>query len=297
MQLEVGKKYKAIDGTITTITRETNESDGYPDVYKFKGDDEAVYTIGGYFWGEHKELSPHDLIEEVKEDNVNTKPEVNMQLEVGKSYKSRSGQPIRIEKMTNSELFPFKGVNGMSYRNTGKFFKNSQSDFDLIEEVKETKTPVSIVKEDNGKGTKLDSGKPRMDLIPMKAMEEVASVLTFGAKKYDAWNWSKGINYSRLNGAALRHLTAFMEGENIDPETGISHIAHAACNMLFLLDMVRNKPDMDDRRFTLQPRPEDIKKVFDELQNKLDELGKPLKDLPTLEVPADSIYGKGTRKS
>lgn len=84
-------------------------------------------------------------------------------------------------------------------------------------------------------GTKHDNGKPRMSLIPHDAMVAVAEVLTFGAKKYDSWNWAKGFKYSRLLDAAYRHLGAWKEGETKDPESGLSHLAHAACCIVFLI--------------------------------------------------------------
>ena len=98
-------------------------------------------------------------------------------------------------------------------------------------------------------GTKHDVGKPRMDLLPSEALEEVAKVLTFGAQKYDAHNWRKGVQYSRLTAALLRHLGAWQRGEDLDPESGLSHIAHAACNAIFLLTFISegDRLDLDDR--------------------------------------------------
>ena len=97
------------------------------------------------------------------------------------------------------------------------------------------------------KGIKYDDGKARMSLVPHGAMEEVAKVLAFGANKYSPGNWAKGIQYSRLLDAAERHVGAFNEGQDKDNESGLSHIAHATCCLLFLLWMEKNKPEMDDR--------------------------------------------------
>jgi len=87
-------------------------------------------------------------------------------------------------------------------------------------------------------GVKHDQGKLRLDLLPFDAINEVAAVLTFGAKKYGDRNWEKGISYSRCFGAALRHLFAWFRGEDRDPESGLSHLAHAACNTLMILAFV-----------------------------------------------------------
>jgi hypothetical protein len=95
-------------------------------------------------------------------------------------------------------------------------------------------------------GVKFDADKPRMELLDAYAIEELAKVLAFGAKKYDAHNWRKGITKGRLIAAALRHLFAYLRGENVDPETGLSHVAHAMCCCMFLLGL-EHRPELDDR--------------------------------------------------
>lgn len=96
-------------------------------------------------------------------------------------------------------------------------------------------------------GQKFDTTKPRMDLLDTYAMEQIALVLGFGAEKYHAHNWRKGIRYSRLIGAAMRHLTAINNGEDTDPESGLPHAAHLGCCVMFLLWMMKNRTDLDDR--------------------------------------------------
>jgi len=86
-------------------------------------------------------------------------------------------------------------------------------------------------------GRKFDGEKPRMYLLPPKAIKEVAKVLTFGAQKYDEDNWKKLDNLqNRYTGASLRHIFAIMEGEDLDPETECYHEAHAICCLLFKLE-------------------------------------------------------------
>lgn len=92
-----------------------------------------------------------------------------------------------------------------------------------------------------GTGMKYDGGKPRMDLLLdgcPAALLQVAEVLTFGAKKYAAHSWhtvSEG--KTRYKAALLRHLTAHAQGEVNDPESGLPHLAHAACCSLFILEL------------------------------------------------------------
>lgn len=98
-------------------------------------------------------------------------------------------------------------------------------------------------------GTKNDEDKIRMDLWSAYALEETAKVLTKGAEKYEAHNWAKGIKYSRVFGALLRHLWAWWRGEKFDSEWGLPHLAHAMCCLMFLLhyDTTRSFDEFDDR--------------------------------------------------
>lgn len=96
-------------------------------------------------------------------------------------------------------------------------------------------------------GLKYDNKKPRMDLLDFEALEGLAKVLTFGADKYAAHNWRKGISYSRLLAAMLRHLGAIQRGEDIDPESGLPHIDHLGCCWMFLSNMTKTRADLDDR--------------------------------------------------
>ncbi len=97
-------------------------------------------------------------------------------------------------------------------------------------------------------GTKQDTGKDRWELTPFDAVREVVKILTFGATKYEVRNWEKGISFGRLYAATLRHLTSWWDGEDTDPESGRSHLSHAATNVLFILAFVlRGRKDLDDR--------------------------------------------------
>ena len=87
-------------------------------------------------------------------------------------------------------------------------------------------------------GLKYDSEKPKMNLLPPKAIVEISKVLTFGAAKYDAENWRKLDDLqNRYTAGALRHIFAHMDGEELDPETNLSHLAHAMCCLLFKLEI------------------------------------------------------------
>lgn len=90
---------------------------------------------------------------------------------------------------------------------------------------------------DATRGKKFDDNKSRFHLMPRQAEQEVVDVLTYGAIKYDEYNWQKvePLN-DRYYSAARRHMQAFMNGERRDIESGLHHLAHAACCLLFMLE-------------------------------------------------------------
>lgn len=87
-------------------------------------------------------------------------------------------------------------------------------------------------------GMKFDGAKPDYTLLPWEGVEEIVRVLDFGAKKYARDNWKQVDNGAvRYLAAAFRHLAAHNRGEVNDPESGLSHLAHAGCCVLFLLSL------------------------------------------------------------
>ena len=119
---------------------------------------------------------------------------------------------------------------------------------DLEERLPEANPDIFKVVEE---GKKFDGDKLRLDLIPTILLRGVAWILTFGAKKYGDRNWEQGILYHRLWGAMLRHLMAWYDGEELDPESHKPHLWHAACNLSFLMHFEDNK----DRYESFDDRP------------------------------------------
>jgi hypothetical protein len=90
--------------------------------------------------------------------------------------------------------------------------------------------------------------KPQaVSLVPMLSVLEISEVYTFGAKKYAAHNWRRGYEWSKSYDAVERHLAQWWEGEDLDPESGLCHLAHAGFHVFTLLDFRKNHPDFDDR--------------------------------------------------
>lgn len=96
-------------------------------------------------------------------------------------------------------------------------------------------------------GNKFDQEKLQVELLDPLALEGLAAVLTFGAKKYAAHNWRNGISYTRLLGALFRHGFALLRGEDTDKESGLPHIDHLGCCWMFLSNNMKTRPDLDDR--------------------------------------------------
>jgi hypothetical protein len=85
-------------------------------------------------------------------------------------------------------------------------------------------------------GRKFDSGKPQYGLLPPNALKSIVEILTFGAEKYEPNNWKRVPDAQRRYfDAAMRHLWAWKDGEQNDPESGKNHLAHAGACILFML--------------------------------------------------------------
>lgn len=86
-------------------------------------------------------------------------------------------------------------------------------------------------------GKKFDQGKTEFHLMPVQSLELINKVLMYGAKKYGAENWRNVDNHEpRYYNAAMRHMQAWLNNEVIDPESGLPHLAHAICSLIFLIE-------------------------------------------------------------
>lgn len=111
-------------------------------------------------------------------------------------------------------------------------------------------------KKSAGKAMHFDTNKPVVGLVPPRPVLGAARGFTYGAAKYDDWNWTKGMPYSKLYSSLQRHLLAWWGGEEIDPvETpegvspgsGLDHLDLAMCDLMMLYDMRHRHPELDDR--------------------------------------------------
>ena len=96
-------------------------------------------------------------------------------------------------------------------------------------------------------GWTFDEGKAPLALLPRLPLELVADVFGKGASKYAMHNWRAGIQITRNLSCALRHIYAYNEGEDLDPELGTNHLANAIVRLMFVLETAVKHPEMDDR--------------------------------------------------
>ena len=111
----------------------------------------------------------------------------------------------------------------------------------------EMRAELEKYKSECAKGVKFDHGKRRVDLVPTEAINALADVLTAGAVKYGEHNWRHGMDWSRVYGAAQRHMLAFWGGDDIDDESGMPHLWHALTNISFLVSYQALSVGRDDR--------------------------------------------------
>lgn len=109
----------------------------------------------------------------------------------------------------------------------------------------------------------------RFDLIPPKALWSLAEVYGFGCKKYDDNNWLKGYKWGLTIGAMERHISLFKQGEYLDEESGLPHLAHAMWHCCTLMTFHDEGLGEDDRMFTvidkMDPRNQELKSIYEEL--------------------------------
>lgn len=92
-----------------------------------------------------------------------------------------------------------------------------------------------------------DTGKPDLSLIPYGSACEIARGFMYGERRYGRNNFRTGLAYSRTVAAAQRHLGRFFDGESIDPDSGVHHLALAAASCIMALQNCLDGTGIDDR--------------------------------------------------
>ena len=120
-------------------------------------------------------------------------------------------------------------------------------EYKVVPDYSHLATTGDVKSDAKGSGARYDAGKVRYELIPTHLLESTANVFAYGANKYAAWNWTKGMPWSKVIGCMKRHLAAIERGEDIDAESGLPHIGHLMCNALMLEHYRTMYPEGDDR--------------------------------------------------
>ncbi len=93
-----------------------------------------------------------------------------------------------------------------------------------------------------------DGGKPPLANLPWKALRKVSAVQAYGHRKYgDFFNYKKGMEVTRQLSCAVRHIADYLDGIDLDKESGESHLAHAATRLLFAIENIEDGTSKDDR--------------------------------------------------
>lgn len=164
----------------------------------------------------------------------------------------------------------------------------------LIEAEEGQELCIKCVK-DSSEGLRYNEGKLPYDLIPTEAEEGLARVLAHGAKKYSPRNWEKGMDWSIPYGALRRHLSAWWNGEELDKESGLSHLSHILCNTAFLIVYEQRGVGKDNRPVIKTIDPKNLPKTT-ELANQLDAYRKELVEKHSGETEPPAGLGKAVRE-
>lgn len=247
LKIEEGKFYRTRDGRKVGPVRTFY---GSSTRYAFDVDS-GDYEFGGTLWSEHgasDEGSEEDLVAEWVDEpasGVSGLTADDVMAEDTLSEEQREAEhydPVRVLK-------DWLSAAGWD---RGRGWKDG--DPPIIRRVKEAvrraeQAPAAQQKAEPG--WKMDAGKPRIDLVAPEFIQQTADVLAFGAAKYSERNWERGMSWGRCFGALMRHMWAWWAGERNDPESGLPHLAHAACCLMFLVAYEARSVGTDDRKLTL----------------------------------------------
>lgn len=180
---------------------------------------------------------------------------MTIQIEEGKFYRNAKGRRVGPMRRVRGGKGLYEWTDHVgTWSSSGEHCTEPECALRLVEEWDDAalpEQPASIpeLMQDLAatEGVKLDGGKPPLHLIAPDFLYAVADILDFGAKKYAPRNWEKGMDWSRVYRAAIGHLFDWFMRKGPDPETGKSHLWHAACCIMFLVCYELRNTGNDDR--------------------------------------------------
>lgn len=125
-------------------------------------------------------------------------------------------------------------------------WNNQVENYQIVKDLFDSATADNLTKaifnDIKDQQAKADSGKPNLSLVPKEIIYEIEKVRSFGVKKYkEPDNWKK-VEIERYHQALLRHTLAIWEDINArDGESGLLHLSHIACNVAFILELMKEK--------------------------------------------------------
>lgn len=123
----------------------------------------------------------------------------------------------------------------------------------MIGELKDFTTREQTLQEHKKQlADRFNEGKIQWSLVDFKSLEPMVRVLEYGAKKYSKDQWKLGLPTLEVCESLLRHTFAFMNGEDNDSESLLSHIGHIQCNAMFLAYILREKKELDTRNTKIE---------------------------------------------
>ena len=108
-------------------------------------------------------------------------------------------------------------------------------------------TKALLERDKKEQALRYNQGKLQWSLVDFDSLEGLVRVLEYGKNKYARDNWKKGMPVTQVSESLMRHLFAYLRGEDVDFESNCRHLSHVMCNVMFLEYIMREKPHYDDR--------------------------------------------------
>jgi hypothetical protein len=178
----------------------------------------------------------HHLLNNEKGEVIWGNAEVLKQTGVGQGSAALNSQPILTGDLSIKAGVIYTNENGHSI---------TKEEYDQTYGARGKVEVISTV--NAAPGLKYDQEKPDLSLLPRDFLDEVAKAMQYGERKYGRYNYRGGMSWHRIVAAAMRHITAWNDGEDTDKESGVSHLGHAGACILMLCVLVKNKKGEDTR--------------------------------------------------
>lgn len=155
------------------------------------------------------------------------------------------------------------------------------------------------IRNNTGVADRHNSGKERWSLVDFEALKPMVEVLAFGAKKYSDDNWKKGLKTKEVCESLIRHLTAYLAGQDNDSESELPEVGHILCNAMFLSHMHLFRPDMDNRGKKEERVLDDpnFRQIAEDFANRLKNMKDEPPKMTVTNLPCSASYEKWIKEA